>query len=91
LKQLTLRLTVRQKSTPPQRSCGQIASDAPPAFLICANDDEYGCDEVTMELLQKLRSAHVPVISRFALAFAYAFFTFYFLFFKDSKALNGND
>lgn len=38
-----------------------IASDAPPAFLICANDDEYGCDEVTMELLQKLRSAQVPV------------------------------
>lgn len=26
-----------------------IASDAPPAFLICANDDEYGCDEVTLE------------------------------------------
>ncbi|HET6555790.1 MAG TPA: alpha/beta hydrolase [Prolixibacteraceae bacterium] len=39
----------------------KIASDAPPAFLLCANDDEYGCDEVTMELLQKFRSANVPV------------------------------
>jgi len=38
-----------------------IPSDAPPAFLICANDDEYHCDEVTMELLQKFRTANVPV------------------------------
>ena len=39
----------------------KITDDAPPAFLICANDDEYGCDEVTMDLLQKFRSANVPV------------------------------
>jgi len=39
----------------------KITSDAPPAFLICANDDEYGCDKVTMELLQKFRDAKVPV------------------------------
>lgn len=38
-----------------------IPADAPPAFLICANDDEYGCDEVTMALLQKFRDAKVPV------------------------------
>lgn len=38
-----------------------IPADAPPAFLLCANDDEYGCDEVTMELLQKFRDAKVPV------------------------------
>ena len=38
-----------------------ITADAPPAFLICANDDEYGCDEVTMELLQKFRQLNVPV------------------------------
>jgi acetyl esterase/lipase len=38
-----------------------ITSDAPPAFLICANDDEYNCDEVTMELLQKFRQLNVPV------------------------------
>jgi acetyl esterase/lipase len=37
----------------------KISSDAPPAFLICANDDEYGCDEVTMDLLQKFRAAGV--------------------------------
>ena len=38
-----------------------ITADAPPAFLICANDDEYGCDEVTMTLLQKFRELNVPV------------------------------
>jgi acetyl esterase/lipase len=38
-----------------------IPADAPPAFLICANDDEYGCDEVTLALLQKFRDAKVPV------------------------------
>lgn len=39
----------------------KISADAPPAFLICANDDEYGCDEVTLDLLQKFRNANVPV------------------------------
>lgn len=39
----------------------RIPADAPPAFLLCANDDEYGCDEVTMELVGKLRAARVPV------------------------------
>jgi acetyl esterase/lipase len=39
----------------------KILADAPPAFLICANDDEYGCDNVTMDLLQKFRAAKVPV------------------------------
>jgi acetyl esterase/lipase len=39
----------------------KIASDTPPAFLICANDDEYGCDKITMELLEKFREAKVPV------------------------------
>jgi len=39
----------------------KISSDAPPAFLICANDDEYGCDKVTMDLLSKFRDAKVPV------------------------------
>jgi acetyl esterase/lipase len=40
---------------------GRIPSDAPPAFLICANDDEYGCDEITIDLLEKFRKAKVPV------------------------------
>ena len=39
----------------------KIPSDAPPAFLLCANDDEYGCDKVTLDLLQKFRDAKVPV------------------------------
>jgi acetyl esterase/lipase len=39
----------------------KIPSDAPPAFLICANDDEYNCDDVTLALLQKFRDANVPV------------------------------
>jgi len=39
----------------------KISADAPPAFLICANDDEYGCDEVTLDLLHKFRDAKVPV------------------------------
>jgi acetyl esterase/lipase len=43
--------------TPPK----VIPSDTPPAFLICANDDEYGCDKVTLDLLEKYRDAKVPV------------------------------
>jgi acetyl esterase/lipase len=39
----------------------KISPDAPPAFLICANDDEYDCDEVTMQLLHEFRAANVPV------------------------------
>ena len=39
----------------------KIPADAPPAFLLCANDDENGCDEVTMDLVAKFREARVPV------------------------------
>ena len=39
----------------------KIPSNTPPAFLICANDDEYGCDKVTLDLLEKFRDAKVPV------------------------------
>jgi acetyl esterase/lipase len=38
-----------------------VPPDTPPAFLICANDDEYGCDKVTLDLLEKYRNAKVPV------------------------------
>jgi acetyl esterase/lipase len=38
-----------------------IPSDTPPAFLICANDDEYNCDDVTFDLLDKFRKAKVSV------------------------------
>jgi acetyl esterase/lipase len=36
-----------------------IAADAPPSFLIVANDDEYGCDKVTLGIFEKLRAAGV--------------------------------
>ncbi len=51
----------------------KISSDAPPAFLICANDDEYGCDEVTLDLLQKFRAANVPVEAIFLAKGKHAF------------------
>jgi acetyl esterase/lipase len=37
-----------------------IPADAPPAFLLAANDDEC-CSGSTVSLLQKYRAAHVPV------------------------------
>jgi acetyl esterase/lipase len=43
----------------------KISADAPPAFLLVANDDEYGCDKATLELLQKYRDAKVPVEAHF--------------------------
>ena len=36
-----------------------ITADAPPSFLIVANDDEYGCDKITLSIFQKLRAAGV--------------------------------
>jgi acetyl esterase/lipase len=36
-----------------------IGADAPPSFLIVANDDEYGCDKVTLNIFEKLRAAGV--------------------------------
>ena len=51
----------------------KISADAPPAFLICANDDEYGCDKVTLDLLQKFRAANVPVEAIFLAKGKHAF------------------
>ncbi|HEY4299874.1 MAG TPA: alpha/beta hydrolase [Candidatus Didemnitutus sp.] len=39
----------------------RIPADAPPAFLVCANDDDYGCDKITLELLEKFKAAKVSV------------------------------
>jgi acetyl esterase/lipase len=39
----------------------QFPADTPPAWLLCANDDEYGCDAVTMTLVERFRAAKVPV------------------------------
>jgi len=38
-----------------------VPHDAPPAFLVCADDDEYGCDKVTMAIVERYRAARVPV------------------------------
>jgi hypothetical protein len=37
-----------------------ITADAPPSFLIVANDDEYGCDKITLSIFEKLRAARRP-------------------------------
>jgi acetyl esterase/lipase len=51
----------------------KIPADAPPLFLVCANDDEYGCDKVTMALLEKFRAAHVSVEAHLIAAGKHAF------------------
>jgi acetyl esterase/lipase len=51
----------------------RIPKEAPPAFLLCANDDEYGCDRVTLELLEKFRRAKVPVEAHFLARGKHAF------------------
>jgi acetyl esterase/lipase len=38
-----------------------VPPDAPPTFLLVANDDQYGCDKVTLQLYEKLHAAGVPV------------------------------
>ncbi len=42
-----------------------VPPETGPAFLLCANDDEYQCDEVTLALLEKFRDAKVPVEALF--------------------------
>ncbi|HUX96231.1 MAG TPA: alpha/beta hydrolase [Bacteroidales bacterium] len=51
----------------------KVPAGSPPAFLICANDDEYGCDEVTIDLLLKFRKANVPVEAFFLARGKHAF------------------
>ncbi len=50
-----------------------IPADTPPAFLLCANDDEYGCDQVTFYFLKKLREVKVPVEAIFLAKGKHAF------------------
>ena len=50
-----------------------IPADTPPTFLICANDDEYGCDKVTLALLEKLRDAKISVEAHFVAKGKHAF------------------
>jgi acetyl esterase/lipase len=51
----------------------KIGADAPPAFLLVANDDDYGCDKVTLELFIKLRAAGVKVEAIFLAQGRHAF------------------
>ncbi len=50
-----------------------VPADSPPAFLLAANDDEYGCDRVTLKLLEEFRSAGVPVEAHFIARGKHAF------------------
>lgn len=51
----------------------KIPPDAPPAFLLVANDDDYGCDKVTLDLYQKLHAAGVRVEAIFRAQGRHAF------------------
>ncbi len=62
-------LMVYPGGNPPRK----IPANAPPAFLVCANDDEYGCDKVTLELLEKFRDAKVSVEAHFIAQGKHAF------------------
>jgi acetyl esterase/lipase len=42
-----------------------VPPDTPPAFLLCANDDEYGCDQAALTLLGEFRDAKVSVEAHF--------------------------
>jgi acetyl esterase/lipase len=42
-----------------------VPADSPPAFLLAANDDEYGCDKVALTLFQEFRAANVAVEAHF--------------------------
>jgi len=46
---------------PGGRAPHKIPADTPPAFLLCANDDDYNLDKVTLDLYQKFREANVSV------------------------------
>jgi acetyl esterase/lipase len=50
-----------------------IPAGSPPTFLIVANDDDYGCDKITLAIFQKLRAANVPVEAIFLAKGRHAF------------------
>jgi len=50
-----------------------VPRDSPQAFLLVANDDDYGCDRVTLDIFQKLRGAGVPVEAIFLAQGRHAF------------------
>jgi acetyl esterase/lipase len=50
-----------------------VPADTPPAFLICATDDDFGCDKVTLNLYERFRAAKVPVEAHFIVRGRHAF------------------
>ena len=42
-----------------------VPADTRPAFLVAANDDEYGCDQAALALLEEFRDAKVSVEAHF--------------------------
>ncbi|HEY5079134.1 MAG TPA: alpha/beta hydrolase [Opitutaceae bacterium] len=50
-----------------------VPADTPPAFLLCATDDDYGCDKVTLKLYEEFRAAKVPVEAHFIVRGRHAF------------------
>ncbi|MGD0831068.1 MAG: alpha/beta hydrolase [Terracidiphilus sp.] len=51
----------------------KIPATAPPAFLIVANDDDWGCDKIALGIFEKLRAVNVPVEAIFLAKGRHAF------------------
>ena len=51
----------------------QIPAGTGPAFLIAANDDEWGCDKVALALFEEFRAAHILVEGHFIAQGKHAF------------------
>jgi acetyl esterase/lipase len=58
---------------PGGKAPASVPAGTPPAFLICANDDEWGCDQVTLDLLRDFREAKVSVEAHFIAQGKHAF------------------
>jgi acetyl esterase/lipase len=58
---------------PGQPAPSVVPADAPPAFLICATDDDYHCDDVALEIYEKYRAAKAPVEAHFIVRGRHAF------------------
>lgn len=50
-----------------------LPADTPPAFLLAANDDQYGCDAVALTLLERYREAKISVEAHFIAQGKHAF------------------
>jgi acetyl esterase/lipase len=51
----------------------RIPRDAPPTFLLVANDDDYGCDQTALDLFTRLRAAGARVEAHFLAQGKHAF------------------